>query len=372
VRIGDETIICSDNYYADIYGNDGIPDLIVGRIVGENANELIKPINASISVYLGSKAFNYLNVLAVTGYEWGESFVNNVENISRTLEVQGFRVNRVHADAYDITESFLREAIKKAIEFYNENKVNDNGVYFRNVARGSLRNIDRIIQLGATSDYEERLSRMTLEELLSLVTIEEAEWVEEYRRGIHLDYTLWNDAPYVVEYIQAQRAIEIKRVAPNKGVILWYGHGAPGGWGCVLEARERSVASIGLQSYRNYASGELLGYGPIDFGRSCPIVFAWSCETGRYDNLYGMPEAFFHYGAAVYMGGTMTMIGSPVFTIFFPSLKRYLENGYSIGLLFRDMRLEIYEREYSQHPDVVMRFLALYNYYGDPKYGGRP
>jgi hypothetical protein len=85
-----------------------------------------------------------------------------------------------------------------------------------------------------------------------------------------------------------------------------------------------------------------------------------------------MPEAFFHYGAAVYMGGTMTMIGSPVFTIFFPSLKRYLENGYSIGLLFRDMRLEIYEREYSQHPDVVMRFLALYNYYGDPKYGGRP
>jgi hypothetical protein len=372
VIIDEENIICSDNYYADIIGNDGIPDLIVGRGVGENARELIKPINASISVYLRLKEFDYLNVLAVTGYEWGECFVADVENISRTLEGQGFRVDRVHTDTYDITESFLKEAIKKAIEFYNENKVNDNGVYFRNVARGSLRNIDRIIQLGATPDYDDRLSRMTVEDLLSLMTIEEAEWVEEYRRGIHLDYTLWNNAPYVIEYIQGQRAIEIKRVAPNKGVILWYGHGLPGGWGCVLDAGENTPASIGFQSFHNYSSGELLGYGPIDFGRSCPIVFAWSCETGRYNNLYGMPEAFFHYGAAVYIGSTMETGGSPVYTIFFSSLKRYLDGGCSIGLLFRDMRLEIYEREYVERPIVVIKFLAMFNYYGDPKYGGRP
>jgi hypothetical protein len=204
------------------------------------------------------------------------------------------------------------------------------------------------------------------------MTVDEAELVEEYRRGIHLDYTLWNRAFYVVEYIQGQRAIEIKRVAPNKGVILWYGHGLPGGWGCVLDAQENTTSSIGIQSFHDYYSGKLVNYDPIDFGGSCPIVFAWSCLTGQYDNLYGMPEAFFHYGAAVYIGSTMETIGSPKYTIFFPSLKRYLDGGCSIGLLFRDMRLEIYEREYAERPIDVMKLLAKFNYYGDPKYGGRP
>jgi len=122
VIIDEENIICSDNYYADTVGDDGIPDLIVGRIVGDNARELIKPISASISVYLGLKEFNYLNVLAVTGYEWGESFVADVENISRMLEEQGFTVDRFHTDTYDITENFLQEAIRKTIQYYRDDE----------------------------------------------------------------------------------------------------------------------------------------------------------------------------------------------------------------------------------------------------------
>ncbi len=75
-----------------------------------------------------------------------------------------------------------------------------------------------------------------------------------------------------------------------------------------------------------------------------------------------MPEAFFHYGAAVYMGSTMVMGGSPVDVkdSFFLSLKQYLENGYPIGLLFKDMKIR----------KMDVEFAFEFNYYGDPKYGG--
>jgi len=266
-----DVVFCSDNYYADTIGCDGMPDLIVGRVVGENASELIKPISTSISVYLGLKEL-YLNVLAISGPE--EDFPGSVQNIANELRDQGFNVDIVY-----------------------------------------------------TGDYSN----------------------------------------------SAQRAIAIKNYALDKSLIFWFGHGLAGGgsWASVLDAWEGSSCSIGVQR----ENGRVVG-NPIDFGRSCPIVFAWSCETGRYvrkrwdstthaiwdSPLYGMPEAFFHYGAAVYMGSTMVMGGSPVDVkdSFFLSLKQYLENGYPIGLLFKDMKIR----------KMDVEFAFEFNYYGDPKYGG--
>jgi hypothetical protein len=266
-----DVVFCSDNYYADIAYDDGMPDLIVGRIVGENASELIKPISASISVYLGLKEL-YSNVLAISGPE--EDFPGSVQDIANGLRDQGFNVEIVYTGNYDnLTE----------------------------------------------------------------------------------------------------RAIAIKNRASDKSLIFWFGHGLVGGgsWASVLDAREGSSCSIGIQRENEQVVGN-----PIDFGRSCPIVFAWSCETGRYvrkswnpttheiwaNSLYGMPEAFFHYGAAVYIGSTMVMGGSPteVKESFFLSLKQYLENGYPIGLLFKDMKIG----------KMDVEFAFEVNYYGDPKYGG--
>jgi len=268
-----DVVFCSDNYYADIAYDDGMPDLIVGRIVGENASELIKPISASISVYLGLKEI-YLNVLAIAGPE--RDFPGSVQDIANGLRDQGFNVDIVYT--------------------------------------GNYSNL-------------------------------------------------------------AERAIAIKNRASDKSLIFWFGHGLAGGgsWASVLDAGEGSLCSIGIQK----ENGQVVG-NPIDFGRNCPIIFAWSCETGRYvrkswnpttheiwdSSLQGMPEAFFHYGAAVYIGSTMTMGGSPVDVkeSFFLSLKRYLENGYPIGLLFKDMKI--------RKMDVEFAFEV--NYYGDPKYGGYP
>jgi hypothetical protein len=217
------------------------------------------------------------------------------------------------------------------------------------------------------------------------MTVDEAEWVEEYRRGFHLDYTLWNNALYVVEYIQGQRAIRSKEMAYDKGVIFWHGHGAPGGWSTVLDAQENTPSSIGIQSFPDYYSGYQLGCGPIDFGGNCPIVFAWSCETGQYVSkgwdsgthtviytipFYGMPEAFFRYGAAVYIGSTMTVGGSPTEVIFFSSLKGALDNGFPVGYLFRLMKtLKCYLDE-NGALKWDTEFAFEFNYYGDPKYGG--
>ncbi|MEM3090199.1 MAG: CARDB domain-containing protein [Candidatus Bathyarchaeia archaeon] len=349
-----DVVFCSDNYYADVWGDDGRPELIVGRIVGDNVRELFKPINASISVYLGLKEFNYHNVLTVTGFEWNENFVKDAETVNRMLEGQGFSVDEVHTDAYDITESFLREALIK----------------FRGMS-------------------EQYVNGLSLTQLRNLISVEDAELLEETRRdGLHLDYenTLWNYNSYAAQYVQAQRAIAIKRTASNKGLIFWYGHGSAGGgsWACVLEAKNGTAASIEVQKYLDYGGSPQLYYIPIDFGRSCPVIFAWSCETGRYVDkrynpatydiatfpLYGMPEAFFRHGAAVYIGSTMTMGGSPTEAsfIFFSHLKYYLDNGRTIGLLFKDMK----NAKITSEGNWDVEFAFEVNYYGDPKYGGQP
>lgn len=57
----------SDNPYADIYGNDGKPELRVGRIIGNTAHELLIPIMTSINVHRGILAFDRSNALVVTG-----------------------------------------------------------------------------------------------------------------------------------------------------------------------------------------------------------------------------------------------------------------------------------------------------------------
>jgi hypothetical protein len=57
----------SDQYYADVAGN-GRPDLIVGRIVGVCARNLTRPIEASISVFLGS-GYDRELALVTSGYE---------------------------------------------------------------------------------------------------------------------------------------------------------------------------------------------------------------------------------------------------------------------------------------------------------------
>ena len=63
------TIRIADFYYADIYEADEMPDIKVGRIIGETALELIKPIRASIDVYTHRGQYDCSDAYLVSGYE---------------------------------------------------------------------------------------------------------------------------------------------------------------------------------------------------------------------------------------------------------------------------------------------------------------
>lgn len=62
-----QSVRACDNVIADVVGDER-PDLIVGRIIGDTARDLIRPIQASIDVYLGN-GFDRQMATVVTGVE---------------------------------------------------------------------------------------------------------------------------------------------------------------------------------------------------------------------------------------------------------------------------------------------------------------
>lgn len=80
----------SDNYYADTLGYDDAPDLVVGRIIGDSAGALLKPIQAALDVH-GGQGFDKATALVASGYEddSGNQFMNNAFNVAGDLADQG-------------------------------------------------------------------------------------------------------------------------------------------------------------------------------------------------------------------------------------------------------------------------------------------
>jgi len=78
----------SDLPYADILGNDGVPELIVGRIIGNDASDLIRPIEASIEVAEGT-GFDRSFGIVTSGSEgeW-EDFVPHADDVQVVLDDQ--------------------------------------------------------------------------------------------------------------------------------------------------------------------------------------------------------------------------------------------------------------------------------------------
>ncbi|MEA1865910.1 MAG: PKD domain-containing protein [Euryarchaeota archaeon] len=101
----------SDHPYADTGGTPA-PDLIVGRIIGDDAADLTKPIQASIGVFEGSTgyAFDRKKALVVSGPGGGVgSFVNSTEDVAVTLQNQKFSVEKLHMKDYFAVSSFARD-----------------------------------------------------------------------------------------------------------------------------------------------------------------------------------------------------------------------------------------------------------------------
>jgi hypothetical protein len=86
----------TDHYYADTVGHDYAPDLIVGRIIGNTAPELMTPLESSLEVLRGH-GFDRRYAVALGGYEAGSSdvFYNNARNVAGDLEDLGLSTTTI-------------------------------------------------------------------------------------------------------------------------------------------------------------------------------------------------------------------------------------------------------------------------------------
>jgi hypothetical protein len=84
-----------DNWYADITGSDNLPDLIVGRIIGDSANQLMTPIQTSLL-----DQFDRTDALVFSGTGGGQdSFEDNADEIADLLDDE-FTVVLRHGSDY--------------------------------------------------------------------------------------------------------------------------------------------------------------------------------------------------------------------------------------------------------------------------------
>ncbi|MFC2177001.1 C25 family cysteine peptidase [Actinomycetota bacterium] len=99
----------TDYPYASTYGSEIIPELAIGRIIGNTAAELRKPIEASIGVALGTVGTDYdrSHALAVSGYNAGlgggsDSINFKAEALSAALTLKNSGVDPIfmHTPTY--------------------------------------------------------------------------------------------------------------------------------------------------------------------------------------------------------------------------------------------------------------------------------
>lgn len=98
----------SDHRYADTKG-DLAPDLIVGRVIGNNPTELRNVIRTSVNVAAGAWKFDRANALLASGTKSGASrFLSDAEYLEGKLEDKGWNVTRFNwnSDSYRFPISF--------------------------------------------------------------------------------------------------------------------------------------------------------------------------------------------------------------------------------------------------------------------------
>ncbi|MBN1456167.1 MAG: fibronectin type III domain-containing protein [Methanomicrobia archaeon] len=108
-----------DNYYADISGDDNYPELIVARIIGNSANQLITPLETSL---LGQ--FDRTDAFVISGIGGGQaSFETNADEVAGIIDDE-FTVDLMHGGDYASDgvrrTQFTTRALDKDVLFYRD------------------------------------------------------------------------------------------------------------------------------------------------------------------------------------------------------------------------------------------------------------
>ena len=314
-------IRCSDYPYIGL----GIGCRVqVGRIVGDSAVTLTKPIRASIDVYnrKPEHVFDRSHALLVAGDEgtW-EQFIYEIGQLAEILRSQGTSTHLNLDREYNTTiVNLLREAL---------------------VIRGDFQCI------GAPGHLKDdgvlcpkTHPPMDQGTLLRLISIDQAIAVEEDRRYgeplSHYNYSFggWKDA-----WDSGTRAIAAGM--PNKDIFILNGHGGP---------------------------GEYTEFKTSNFGNHHPLIFINSCSTGAYEDISGNPECSFNCGAAVYIGATE--VAPADLEHGFEFQKKFFNEYWTPGVRCGDAFTDLKQWAKLTGDGYFLYMAEEYNLYGDPKFGG--
>ena len=146
---------------------------------------------------------------------------------------------------------------------------------------------------------------------------------------------------------------EFRSSAYEQDVIFYRDHAGVGSWGDGSTVID---------------TGDLIGADPIDFGSTKPFVFGCACLSGNYSGV-SLAEAFLQDGAGVYIGATEAsnrLWNNKACLRFYT--KWTDSTTRSIGKALRDTKRDITSLEVDPYEGA--HWGAMYNLYGDPKYGG--
>jgi hypothetical protein len=371
IFIGTDEYPIIDYPYADIEG-DELPELRVGRIIGQTASELMDPIRTSLNVHSGGGSYDGSDALLVSGPEgpWSEGIIPNVEGARPDLRNEGVAFEIVHTEYCTTRRTMLEEAlrIKGPGSGGTRGDADLSSFTLPKLTAWMLESEGRlVVPPGATvirfHDTEGRLRR--LPDPMLLDNINEAYSIAERvqippRGGDYGRYTYFpdgNDSGRQTNwYVERRRSETIKSNSYTKDLILFSGHGDPGGWAASLTEWGGSGSEI----------------EPISFGGTNPIVIAFSCATGFY-NLYdaaaggdiSIAKAFLRNGAAAYIGATRTSGAGACDEMTNNGWWVYWSKDSRIGDAFYNFR-----RDKIRRADFY-GFVHEYNLYGDPKFSRR-
>ncbi len=274
---------CSDNWYADTLGSDGLPNLRVGRLVGLYVDEATW-IRNSVEVARpdGARTFDRSQALMVSGPEgtW-ERFASeaawDADNLRRA-PVPTNNISLVHEEFYSTPVNIRRDSLAILGNYW------ECGIWARFPLPAEISHLRPLVcswdYYDDTSLPEPPTDRAVLE---SLISIEDAVRVQTARRpSLPLPYRIFDaGADEAEDWNLAYEAavVDAASMLPGADIYYWSGHGAPGAWP---------------------------QFARSNFGSTSGVVLSNSCLTGKWQGHYAesAPESAARAGAAVFIGST--------------------------------------------------------------------
>jgi len=344
----------SDYKYADVTGDER-PELRVGRVIGNNAREVMNIIQSSLDVSMGSARYDGSDILLVSGPDdtW-EANVKATEGGRTTLGRMGIIPVIVHTDYWTTHWRMFYEALRI------KGTANGGAAYDADLSGFTERQLaawilasEGLLPSGITKDYAMAHADTVITDDLFNRALRRAEQIQANRDNRGGSYG-WTYVYYPTDWdAEVSRNGRVKFNAPDKDIIFFVGHGDPGGWCAVLDDWGGTSTPI----------------TPINFGSSHPVVLAFTCLSGDYNCVLddgrnpSIAKAFFKNHAAVYIGSTEVSCTGDNEATMSELFWRYWTRDTRIG----DAHFELRENRIGAG---WIYYVYEYNLYGDPKFGG--